>query len=474
MLNNGYFREDTIAAVATEAGGAICITRVSGAQAFTALSSLTRSSTAAARAHSQLFRTQLFLSNGEPLDDAMVVRFVGPQSYTGEDMVEFHTHGGTYIAQRLMETLISIGIRQALRGEFSFRAVRNGKMNLFQAQAVSDLIGAKNDTAVGLALEKLSGQHNPILGDLASRLRELAALGEIGIDFADQDVEEVSLPNLKNRLEPILSRLKQLSASYQRGTRIQEGLKAVFVGLPNAGKSSLFNALLGEERSIVSEEEGTTRDVVREHITLRGPTSSVTLRLEDTAGLRSTTNRIEKMGIERTLHAVAQSDLVLLIVDPLAPFETVQSQWNDLQETAGVLADKTIGILTKCDLVNPDDLETTLARVKNLRSGSSTLTRWLTTSASSGQGIAEASEAIVAFCEKWTRRERGEVILTRLDHLAAVGAALEQLHRAIQVPELELFAADVRQGLHSLGPLIGDTTADDILGKIFSDFCIGK
>ena len=181
----------------------------------------------------------------------MFARFVAPQSFTGEDLVEFHLHGGAYLASRVLEVVLALGARQALPGEFSFRAVRNGKMTLSQATAVADLISAANDGAISLALEKLSGTQHRLISSLAQNLRTLSALGEIGIDFSDQDVDEVALPRLKERLAPIVSSLTLLQNSYGRGMRIQEGVSVAFVGLPNAGKSSFFNALLGEDRSIV-------------------------------------------------------------------------------------------------------------------------------------------------------------------------------------------------------------------------------
>ena len=214
------------------------------------------------------------------------MRFVKPDSYTGEDLVEYHIHGSPFIAQQVIERLLELGARQALPGEFSFRSVRNGKMTLFQAQAVSDLIAASNQGAVSLALEKMSGAQNRFLDELASGLRKTAALGEVGIDFADQDIDEVSLPRLRANLTPYVELLEKLQSSFSRGIRLQEGLRVAFIGSPNAGKSSFFNALLGEDRSIVSEMAGTTRDVVSEKLTLRAKNKTITLRLEDTAGLR--------------------------------------------------------------------------------------------------------------------------------------------------------------------------------------------
>jgi tRNA modification GTPase len=237
------------------------------------------------------------------------------------------------------------------------------------------------------------------------------------------------------------------------------------VGLPNAGKSSFFNALLGEDRSIVSEIAGTTRDVVRERITLRSAQSTVTLKLEDTAGLRAADHPIERIGIERSQRSARDADLVLFVVDPASEAQAVHEQWQSLE----VSASKSLGIFTKCDLYDAQHINERRSELAELG-----IPNWVQTSAQTGQGLEEAIDAIVERCSSLTRRDRGEILLTRLDQLECVTQAIEHLERAKQAPEIDLFAADIRQALHALGPLIGETLADDILGKIFSEFCIGK
>jgi tRNA modification GTPase len=460
---SGYLSEDTIAAIVTAVGGAISVLRISGRRAFEILEVLGGSSEAEAR---KLSRAVLKTRSGESIDDALVARFPNPNSFTGEDVVEFHVHGGSFIASRLLEELIALGARQALPGEFSFRAVRNGKMALSQAEAISDLICASNEKAVSLALEKMAGSQNQMIGRIAEEIRQLATLGEVGIDFSDQDVEEVSLRALKRRLSSLRETLERLRGSFSRGSKIQDGVRVAFVGLPNAGKSSFFNALLGEDRSIVSEVAGTTRDVIREKLTLKGKASSVTLRLEDLAGLRASGDQIEKIGVERTLKAAREADLILLVVDAAgASHEALKTEWEKLGKPTA----RSLGVLTKIDLAKTSQL----SLLRDSLAGFGVQT-WLETSAATGQGIHEAAERIADFCEKWTGRDPGEVLLTRLDHVQAVSEALEHLTRAEKASEIELFASDVRQALHALGPIIGETLPDDILGRIFSNFCIGK
>jgi tRNA modification GTPase len=461
---SGYLSDATIAAIATAVGGAIAMVRISGPRAFSALQSLLAeagdlANTAEPR---KLFRARLF-SQEQELDDALFARFIAPESFTGENVVELHLHGGGFIASRVMETLSALGIRQALPGEFSFRAVRNGKMTLSQASAVADLIGATNPQAVSLALEKMSGTQNRLVTELAKSLRTLAVLGEVGIDFADQNVDEVSLPQLKKRILSVTESLSRLHSSYDRGFRIQDGIGVAFVGLPNAGKSSFFNALLGEDRSIVSEIPGTTRDVIRERITLKGSRYTITLRLEDTAGLRSAENEIEKIGIERTRKSARDADLILLLLDPTAPIEPALEQWREL----GAPSEKTLGILTKRDLVqNPSKSEPALSAFG--------VTTWAETSSITGEGITQAIEKITSHCGHFVERQKGEVLLTRLDQVRAIEEAVDHLFRAQKATEIDLFASDIRQALYALGPLIGETVPDDILGQIFSEFCIGK
>ena len=465
---SGYLSEDTIAAISTALGGAVAVIRMSGPGAFKALQSILRDPNPRLVAEPRkLFRANLVDNERRPLDDALVACFVGPQSFTGEDCVELHIHGSPFIATRLLESLAQASVRQALPGEFSFRAVRNGKMNLSQAEATADLIASANEGAVQLALEKMSGAQSQMIGALAEDLRVLAMLSEAGIDFSDQDLDEVSQPTLGKRLIPILQKLQVLEASYQRGVKLQEGVKIAFVGLPNAGKSSFFNALLGEDRSIVSEVAGTTRDVVREKLTLRGTHSSITLRLEDTAGLRSTTDKVETIGIERTQKAALESDLVLFLIDSSTPglVPAALEEWDRLGKPIG----KAVGVFTKTDLIAAKQLDDLRSQVSVFG-----LNLWLETSATTGVGIHGAAQGIADYCEKWVHRSQGEILLTRLDHRRMVSEAVEHLQRAKLTAEIDLFAADLKQALYVLGPLIGDTPPDEILGRIFTQFCIGK
>ena len=461
---SGYFSSATISALASGIGGALSVVRVSGEGALGTLARLTSKAPAFFEANERkACLVTLFGSDTKAFDQAVALYFKGPKSFTGEDVVEFQLHGSPYILARLFQELKNLGVRQALPGEFSFRAVRNGKLSLTQAQAVADLISASNRTAAEVALEKLSGSQNELLSRIAGQLRHLAVLAEVGIDFSDQDVEEVSLPALKKKVEEAKSELLILAKSFERGERIQEGISVSLLGLPNAGKSSFFNALLGEDRSIVSSIAGTTRDVVKERLMLEDEGVAVTLRLADTAGVRASDDAIERVGVERSLAAARSADLVVWVVDGsdagTDSLESLEAQWVAL----GAPSARSFGIQTKMDL--PGAM------------GSSFFTGkmdFAACSAVSGKGIHEAAVGLVRASKKWVGRNQGEVILTREEDKRAVEECIVHLERALQATEEDLFASDLRQALRSMSALIGDTVPDDILGAIFSGFCIGK
>ena len=459
-----YLSEDTIAALATSLGGAISIVRVSGPQAFVAFKKLTGLAPSDFRA---MVRAQLQTWDKKPLDEILCVCFQNPQSYTGEDLVEYHLHGNAQIAYELMQSLAQLQVRQALAGEFSFRAVKNGKMTLFQAQAVADLMQAHNTQAIALALEKLEGKCNPRLEHLGKELRTIAMLSELGIDFSDQDIEECSLKELKKRLQETQKLLTQLEQGYFRGKLLQEGIPLSICGLPNAGKSTLFNLLLQEERSIVSPQAGTTRDLVSEMLTLKNAQKSITLRLEDTAGWRKTQNPIEKKGIQKTQHSIQNAKLTLWLGEApalTAPerIKKIRTQWKTLQQVSPDLSSKTIGVLTKTDLHCGDPGTLGLEKIP-----------WVLMNQKDPESLSTLTEAILHFCDFCTP-EPEEVLLTRLEHWQCVTEALTHLRRAQDAEDHVLFACDLKQALGSLTPLIGETICEDLLESIFSHFCIGK
>ena len=461
----GYLSNKTIAALCSPTGGAICILRISGQDAISIAEKLTHKKIAR-EDHRFAKRVWIHGSNGKKLDDTVMVPFFNPSSFTGEDVVEFFLHGSPIIAQKALDEIFSFGARLALPGEFSFRAVKNGKLMLSQAEAVKELIQAENDFALDLAIEKLSGSQHELIQKIKSELMQLVTLSEVGIDFSDQDIDEVSLPRLRERLQKILVLLEDLQGSFDRGKRFLDGIPVSVFGLPNAGKSSFFNALLGEDRSIVSTIAGTTRDVVREKINLKGPQGYVTFKLSDTAGLRKGADQIEEIGIARTLKAAQDSDLILVVIDGQNPMIAEVAQFLRQVDLKGK---QLLGIITKKDLLSQNERQAVLQSCTALPVDQFTLL-----SSPNLDGVHEIASQMAALAELKLARNPGEVILTQFEHVQAVNRSLECLNQARVAMDLVLFATDIRYGMNELGPLIGETLPDDVLGKIFSDFCIGK
>ncbi len=299
----------------------------------------------------------------------------------------------------------------------------------------------------------------------------MATLSEVGIDFSDQDIDEVSLPRLNLRLDEVIKMLEHLKGSFDRGKKFTDGVPVSLFGLPNAGKSSFFNALLGEDRSIVSDMAGTTRDVVRERLNLKGENGYITFRLSDTAGLRglaanNDSDKIEQLGIERTIEAAKNSDLVLLVVDGMAP--ELDQLKNFLKS---VVNKKFLGIITKKDQITEDQQKKISEK---LLKEFPTLNDWTWVSSLSLEGVAVVAEKMATLASKILLRSPGEVVITQVQHLQAIENSLKCLKEAKNSLDLVIFATVIRHGMGELGALIGETLPDDVLGKIFSDFCIGK
>jgi len=416
----------------------------------------------------EMFHSRLIGERGDTVDEGNCVYFKGPRSFTGEDSVEITIHGGPVSVERTISALVAAGAAPALPGEFTFRAVRSGKISVPQARATAELIGARNEAAHRLALDKLTGAPLRWLMDLAEGLRGLAALGELSIDFSDQDVgeiDELSEERLRARLGELRDRVYCLRDSYEVGRRISNGVQVAILGLPNAGKSSLFNAILGSDRSIVSSVPGTTRDAVSETIGIRAKNgdAAVSLRFVDTAGIRETPDEVESEGVTRALRQAVEADLVLVCLDAAA---------KENEDPADLLSGKKrkyLGVLTRSDLV-PADLVAQLAGRLVRQTGQP----WMVTSAKTGRGIPELVEKVLELTAPLAAPRAGEWVLTQLEEVRALDATIPHLDRAMSAPSIELFAADVRQALSALAPLIGNTSTEDVLTNIFANFCIGK
>lgn len=476
---SGYLSTRTIGAWITGVGGSVSIFRVSGTESGEFLAALSQKS-AEKFEHAKLTRVTLYTpgsapSSPTPIDQALVAFFRAPHSFTGEDCVEFHCHGGSAVSEALTHAALKFGIRQALRGEFSFRAVKNGKMTLFQAQAVSDLITAKGSEGRDLALQKISDPKiSGELEELKKNFIELMMRSELGIDFSDQDVEELSLPVLKSKAEQLLVKLRALSNSFERGSKIQAGIKCAIVGLPNSGKSSCFNWFLGKSRSIVSEYAGTTRDVIREELIVPLPQElgegrRAHLIVADTAGLRDTAQEVEKIGIGLTQEELESSDLLILVIDG-SQDKPDMNAINKLKDRITLLPKKASVVL-----VNKSDLGLkSSVGLKKWEPLTQILGETVNVSAKTGEGMALAAEKLGRICAKWLNRAPHEIVLTQTGHKQAVDQAVEAVERALGTRESDLFAADIRVSLHAMGPILGEVGSEEILAGIFGQFCIGK
>jgi len=467
---SGYMSEDTIVSRISGGGGAISVLRVSGPETLRVVAVLTSNSVNLVPRRME--RVALRGASGAILDDAMIAVFHRPHSFTGEDVAELFLHGGGYITGSVVREILRLGVRQALPGEFSFRAVRNGKLTVDQAQAIHDLVSATNASAHSLALERLSGAQSKIFFELAEVLRHTLVLAEAGLDFSDQDLGELGLERLKNQVLPVVARLASIATSIERGRRIQEGVSLVIAGLPNAGKSTLFNELLGQERSIISEEAGTTRDVIREAVRLRGTSSAseATFVVHDTAGLRETEGRIEKQGIELTRRAAASADMILFVIEAGSQATQVLAEWENL----GRPKDRTILVLNKIDTFGDGVSGSACLNELQWWRERTGVRDSLPVAAANHHGLGELTDLMILRAGEWLDREPSETILTRQEQVDAVERAVSDLRRALNADAHDIFAADLRQALDQLSFFIGSTSAEDVLGRIFSQFCIGK
>ena len=449
------FLNDTIAALSTPPGtGAIAIIRLSGPEAITIVGKLAPSlpGTVVDRQ-----ATLAVLHDEEGLvDKGLVTVFRAPASYTGENVVEIGVHGSPYVQQRLLMACVAAGARLARPGEFTLRAFLNRRMDLTQAEAVADLIASTSAAAHRLALQQLRGGFGKEIEGLRQRLIDFSALIELELDFSEEDVEFVKRDELLDLINQLITICTDLINSFSYGNAVRQGVPVAIIGAPNSGKSTLLNALLREDRAIVSEIPGTTRDTVEESITIGG----VLFRFIDTAGIRNTDDTIEKLGIERSYKKAQEASIVLLLADAsLVKAAELRSQAATMQERIGS-GPQLIPVLTKSDL-------------PGVEVGS----KVMTISAKTGAGMDELKDAFIEHVQALAHNEGGTVV-TNVRHMEAIGNARQALHAARQgITEViggELIASDLRRAQHHLGEITGQITTEDLLGSIFGRFCIGK
>ncbi|MBM3178213.1 MAG: tRNA uridine-5-carboxymethylaminomethyl(34) synthesis GTPase MnmE [Bacteroidetes bacterium] len=449
---------DTITALATPTGvSALAVVRLSGPDAISIVSGMFRGKELGGEAGNTIHYGKLY-EKDSVLDEVLVSLFRAPHSYTGEDSIEISCHGSPLIATGIIKALIRRGARPAQAGEFTRRAFLNGKLDLTQAEGVADLIHAENESARLTALNQIKGGFSKELAVLREQLISFVSLIELELDFSEEDVEFARRDVLKDMLRALLQKIEPLIDSFDRGNVIRNGVRTVIAGRPNAGKSTLLNALLNEERAIVSEIPGTTRDVIEDVVHMGG----LTLRFMDTAGLRETDDPIEAIGVSRTKEQMKLASLILYLVD--ASNLDLQVVENEIKE-AKAYKIPVLLIGSKADQ----------AKVENLA--------WLESkgfvciSAKSGLNIELLKNRVVELFGDMTIRP-GETVVTNARHYAGLRSTRDALQRAIEGLETkvsgDLLAQDLREALHHLGELTGTISSDDLLEQIFSRFCIGK
>lgn len=443
--------EDTIVARATAPGAAaISVIRISGSHTFQLCEALTRGKIQDIPTHTLKLRT--FYTEDKVADQGLIAFFGSPNSFTGEDMAELYLHGSEFITKSVIEFLLNKGARLADRGEFTMRAYMNGKMDLAQAEAVADVISAGSSAAHGLAMKQLKGGVSRKIDGLRARILEFAALIELELDFGEEDVEFADRAQLVTMVEGLMEEVGLLLNSFKTGNAIKEGIPVAIVGKPNAGKSTLLNLLLGEERAIVTAIAGTTRDTIEEKFVFNG----VEFRLIDTAGIRETLDEVEAIGVDRALKSAKTARLVWLLYDASEGFgEDDTSLRTALSEQSEAEIWK---IANKVDLLKGYDGKD------------------IAISAATGD-VTELTIALQKFTERLLQHD-GDVTITHYRHYDVLGKVLVDLNRISETIQAkrtgDMLAFDLRNAMGELGKITGAIDSEEVLGEIFGKFCIGK
>ncbi|MCX6988622.1 MAG: tRNA uridine-5-carboxymethylaminomethyl(34) synthesis GTPase MnmE [Chlamydiae bacterium] len=455
FVHRPYTPEETIAAIATPIGeGGIAVIRVTGQKSVEIVAKIFSGPIHTYKTHTAHLGKITNLDQ-RLIDEVLVLVMLGSRSFCGENTVEIHCHGGSMVSRKVLEAVLSAGARAALPGEFSFKAFMNGKMDLTQAEAIQELIGAKNEIALRQAEEQLQGSLSKKIRSFQKELFDVAAILEAWVDFPEEGLEFASEEELLGLLDSTLGSMQTLANTFDEGHIIKEGLSLCLIGPPNAGKSSLMNTLLGQERAIVTNIPGTTRDILEEKLLLGG----LHFTIKDTAGIRETEEEIEKEGIRRSKKAMAGADLVLLLFDITRALTD-----SEMALLAGAPKGKTLLVWNKADLPHANPIATLLPSIE--------------ISAKETLGIMELKEAIHKIIWKKGPPSQEEIILTNVRHKQALDGAIQStvdvmqgLHNHISP---EFIASDMRRILTELGTIIGTDINEEILGAIFSKFCVGK
>ncbi len=461
------YNQDTIVALATPSGaGAIAVIRLSGPDAIIIGASVFKS------IHGKDLKNQPthtillghIIDGKKVIDEVLASVFKNPKSYTGEDTVEFSCHGSSYIQQEIIQLLLRKGCRSAQAGEFTLRAFLNGKMDLSQAEAVADLIASENEAAHQVAIQQMRGGFSNEIANLREELLNFASLIELELDFAEEDVEFADRKQFEALLVKIENVLKKLIDSFATGNVIKNGIPVAIAGAPNAGKSTLLNALLNEERAIVSDIAGTTRDAIEDELTIKG----IGFRFIDTAGIRDTIDTIESIGISKTYEKINQARLVLFLFDANGyanNFKALEVEINKIKNKYP--QKKVLLIANKTDLLSSESSQILTEKFPDA----------ILISALKQDGIEQLKEKLLSLVNTGVLTS-GDTIVTNARHYDSLNKALEEIKK-VQLGLQEnlsgdLLAIDIRQALFYFGEITGQVTNDELLGNIFANFCIGK
>ena len=458
-----YDTADTIAAITTPLGeSGICAVRISGPDAYAVGDKIFKSKSAVPlkeRRDRSIQYGTIVDENGTCIDEVLALIMKGPHSYTAEDVLEIQCHGGREALESILQLILRSGARMANPGEFTERAFVNGRIDLAQAEAVMDVIQAKSRAGLTSAVSQLEGRLSKVINKTRKELTELVTRLEVMIDYPEEDLEDIAVPDVSGALQEMQEKLQHMLEESQNGRMIRDGVMASIAGTPNAGKSSLLNRLLQEERAIVTDVPGTTRDVLEEWITLRG----VPVCLVDTAGIRETDDTVEKIGVSRARRYLDRADIILAVIDGSRP---LTDEDKDILQSA---ADKNVIIvLNKTDLpsvMTSQDLSTYGFPICPI-------------SASTGDGLEELKDRLLQEVLKGGFTDGPSALLTNTRHIELVRQSAEALERARQSLQdgmpLDCAVIDIRQAWDTLGSITGDTVHDDIVEEIFSRFCLGK
>ncbi|SDR71925.1 tRNA uridine-5-carboxymethylaminomethyl(34) synthesis GTPase MnmE [Gramella sp. MAR_2010_147] len=470
---------DTIVALATPSGaGAIAIIRVSGPDALNIVSPLFRAKSKKELAVQPTHTLHLgnMMDGVRTIDEILASVFRAPKSYTGEETVELSCHGSPYIQQEIIQLLIRKGCRSAEAGEFTLRAFLNAKMDLSQAEAVADLINSENAASHQMAMQQMRGGFSNEIQKLREELLNFASLIELELDFAEEDVEFANRDQFRDLVSRIQTVLKRLIDSFATGNVLKNGIPVAIVGEPNVGKSTLLNALLNEERAIVSEIAGTTRDTIEDEMSIGG----VGFRFIDTAGIRETKDVVESIGIKKTFEKISQAQVVVYLVDSsqiAVNRERLQEVRIEIEKIKNKFPQKPLLIIAnKTDRLAEEEIEILKEKLEDISSHAKRA-EFLLLSAKTNLGVEELKERLLQFVNTGALRN-SDTIVTNSRHYAALLKALEEINKVEDGLNAELsgdlLAIDIRQALHHFGEITGEITNDDLLGNIFANFCIGK